>query len=309
MTEKQQYALKTNRHEGLFMRHLAQIHLEEDFTDVILFCEGGKLKAHRVILAAFSPYLRDIFKESSTAPAIIVFKNVYFEDLLAIIQFIYCGEAFVDRKRLLRFFETANLLQIRGLVQTKEVEAFLSDDNVKRRQEGVKFLTRSPIQSSEICTPKRKLVGKKRKQAESVKAKAHKKKIRVDEAQNLQANSSDKDSEMMLEAQKENTNPIKSIGSVQQKDTQQVLSEEIKENRVLTRTLSQLLDEHEVLRKTCLFPETVMDSESKERKSEESISHSMLEQAWKEQGVYQSNTDFSKYLQLAFCDDDYNANQ
>lgn len=35
---------------------------DEDLVDVTMCCEGGKLKAHKVLLSACSSYFRDIFK-------------------------------------------------------------------------------------------------------------------------------------------------------------------------------------------------------------------------------------------------------
>ena len=40
---------------------------DSDFTDVALACEDGHLEAHKVILAASSPFYRNIFKRNKHA--------------------------------------------------------------------------------------------------------------------------------------------------------------------------------------------------------------------------------------------------
>ena len=89
---------------------------DSDFTDVTLACEDGQLEAHKVILAASSPFYRNIFKRNKHAHPLIFMRNVKFVDLEAIIDFLYCGETNVFQQNLDSFLALAEDLQLKGLM-------------------------------------------------------------------------------------------------------------------------------------------------------------------------------------------------
>ena len=51
-------------------------------TDVTLACQGGTLKAHRLVLAACSPYFERVFKEHYGEQPILILKGNYVNFLL-----------------------------------------------------------------------------------------------------------------------------------------------------------------------------------------------------------------------------------
>ena len=85
----QQYSLRWNN----YLRHITyafdNLRNQDDFVDVTLFCEGKKIKAHKVLLSACSGYFKEIFKESNHPHPVIVFKFITYDDLAAIIEFMY----------------------------------------------------------------------------------------------------------------------------------------------------------------------------------------------------------------------------
>ena len=89
---------------------------DKKFTDVTLACEDGQLEAHKVILAASSPFYRNIFKQNKHAHPLIFMRNVKFVDLEAIIDFLYCGETNVFQENLDSFLALAEDLQLKGLM-------------------------------------------------------------------------------------------------------------------------------------------------------------------------------------------------
>ena len=57
------FCLKWNNFQRNIVAALGNLKLDEDFVDVTISCEGGKLiKAHKVILSACSDYFRDLFR-------------------------------------------------------------------------------------------------------------------------------------------------------------------------------------------------------------------------------------------------------
>ena len=77
---------------------------DKDLTDVTLACEDGKqMDAHKVILAASSPFFKDILKRNKHPRPLIYMRGLKSEDLLAIIDFLYFGEANVFQENLESF--------------------------------------------------------------------------------------------------------------------------------------------------------------------------------------------------------------
>ena len=87
-----------------------------DFADVTLACEDGKqLEAHKVILASSSPFFQSILRRNKHSHPLIYMRGLKSEDLTAIIDFLYCGEANVFQENLDSFLAIAEELQLKGL--------------------------------------------------------------------------------------------------------------------------------------------------------------------------------------------------
>ena len=139
----------------------------QDLTDVTLVCEGGKqVEAHKVILAASSPFFKDILKRNKHPKPLIYMRGLKSEDLLAIIDFLYFGEANVLQENLDPFLALAEELQLKGLIgndnsgksaeePTGEVEQNFKNDPIKREkarqiQAPSKLLYQTPINSDTV---------------------------------------------------------------------------------------------------------------------------------------------------------------
>ena len=88
---------------------------DKNFTDVTLACEDGQqVEAHRVILAASSPFFKGLLERNKHPHPLIYMRGLKFEDLLAIVDFLYCGEANVFQENLDSFLSIAEELQLKG---------------------------------------------------------------------------------------------------------------------------------------------------------------------------------------------------
>ena len=91
---------------------------DNDLADVTLACEDGQtLSAHKVMLASSSPFFQEIFKTFQNPLPLIFVTGVRFEELSGILDFVYCGEAFVDTKNVNAFQKAAEYLKIDGLIK------------------------------------------------------------------------------------------------------------------------------------------------------------------------------------------------
>ncbi|XP_039762680.1 protein abrupt-like isoform X2 [Pararge aegeria] len=76
-----------------------------------------------MLLSACSSYFRQIFKENPCQHPVIIFRNFKFEDLNAIINFMYHGEVNIFQEQLESFLITAELLEVKGLTDNAEDES------------------------------------------------------------------------------------------------------------------------------------------------------------------------------------------
>ena len=92
---------------------------DRDLTDVTLVCEDGKqVEAHKVILAASSPFFMTLLKNNKHTHPLIYMRGLKSDDLMAIVDFLYLGEANIFQDSLDSFLALAEELQLKGLTNT-----------------------------------------------------------------------------------------------------------------------------------------------------------------------------------------------
>ncbi|XP_014272325.1 broad-complex core protein isoforms 1/2/3/4/5 isoform X5 [Halyomorpha halys] len=117
MGDMQHFCLRWNNYQSSITSAFENLRDDEDFVDVTLACDGKSLKAHRVVLSACSPYFRELLKSTPCKHPVIVLQDVMFEDLHALVEFIYHGEVNVRQRSLSSFLKTAEVLRVSGLTQ------------------------------------------------------------------------------------------------------------------------------------------------------------------------------------------------
>ena len=87
-----------------------------DFADVTLACEDGQqIEAHKVILAASSPFFQAILKRNTHSHPLIYMRGMNSVDMVAIVDFLYFGEVNVYKENFDAFLAIAEELQLKGL--------------------------------------------------------------------------------------------------------------------------------------------------------------------------------------------------
>ncbi|XP_063983891.1 protein bric-a-brac 2-like isoform X6 [Diachasmimorpha longicaudata] len=130
MGSSQQFSLRWNN----YLKHITcafdTLRSDEDLVDVTLSCEGKRIRAHKMLLSACSTYFRDLFKENPCQHPVIIFRNVKFDDLAALVDFMYQGEVNVVQEQLSSFLTTAELLAVQGLTDGtgKDSESIAEED-------------------------------------------------------------------------------------------------------------------------------------------------------------------------------------
>ena len=74
------------------------------------------MKAHKVILASSSPVFGNILKRYKHVHPLLYMRGMKSKDLLAILDFLYCGETNVNQENLDSFLAIAEELELKGLM-------------------------------------------------------------------------------------------------------------------------------------------------------------------------------------------------
>lgn len=130
---------------------------DEDFTNVTLVTDGGqKIKAHKVVLSAFSPFFKELLLDNVHQHPLLYLRGVKYEFLRAILDFIYLGQAKVEMDQVNQFIELANDLKIKGLraelAPTKEPTRRNNFENL-----GTKTSRKATISSVKKCSIKKEI--------------------------------------------------------------------------------------------------------------------------------------------------------
>ena len=88
----------------------------KEFSDVTLACEDGtQIETHKVILASSSPFFMEILKRNKHPHPLIYMRGIKAEELVAILDFLYFGEANLNQENLDAFLGLAEELKLKGL--------------------------------------------------------------------------------------------------------------------------------------------------------------------------------------------------
>ena len=94
---------------------------ESNFSDVTLVCEENvEIEAHKIILSASSPFFNTVLKKNKHSHPMIYMRGLKAKDIVAIVDFMYQGEANIFQDDLDAFLAFADELQIKGLAGSKD---------------------------------------------------------------------------------------------------------------------------------------------------------------------------------------------
>ena len=86
---------------------------DQDFADVTLACEDGtQIETHKMILASSSPFFMEILKRNKHPHPMIYMRGLKAEALVALVDFLYYGEANVNQEKLDTFLGLAEELRL-----------------------------------------------------------------------------------------------------------------------------------------------------------------------------------------------------
>jgi len=157
MSSAEKFCLRWNDFETNISTAFKQLREDKDFFDVTLACEDEQLEAHKVVLAACSPFFRAILKRNRHEHPLLYLKGIRYTDLTAVLNFMYHGEVNVAQEDLDVFLALAQDLQIKGLTQKNEEQKGNIADTKQNHSEPPSPKVRRPLDLTETSTPKKRV--------------------------------------------------------------------------------------------------------------------------------------------------------
>lgn len=108
----------TEKFSGLLAR--------QALVDVTLVCEDQKLRVHKLILASNSIYFEEILQQDLGQEPVIFLKDLNFEILKAMVEFMYCGETRISYQLLSPLLTATKKFKVKEL--TTVVDAMMSSN-------------------------------------------------------------------------------------------------------------------------------------------------------------------------------------
>jgi len=113
----EKFCLRWNDFESNISVAFRELREDKDFFDITLSCGEEQMQAHKVILAACSPFFRSVLKNNPHSHPLLYLKGVRFSDLQSVLNFMYHGEVNVAQEDLNSFLAVAEELKVKGLTQ------------------------------------------------------------------------------------------------------------------------------------------------------------------------------------------------
>ena len=113
MVNSEKLCLQWNEFPKIVRSAFEDLRDDHDLTDVTLVCNDGKqVEAHKVVLASCSPFFQELFKRNKHTHPLVFMRGVNSDDLVAMVEFLYSGEANIDQANLDAFLALADDLKL-----------------------------------------------------------------------------------------------------------------------------------------------------------------------------------------------------
>lgn len=136
---------------------------KQEFFDVTLSCDHGnrQVQAHKVILAACSPFFRKVLARNPHQNPLIYLKGIDYDNLSAILNFMYHGEVNVAQEDLSGFLKVAEELAVKGLTDGNKNNGQESPEKQPQQTSATKkVVKKNPLKRPPMLQPAPNALGK-----------------------------------------------------------------------------------------------------------------------------------------------------
>jgi hypothetical protein len=117
------YNVRWTTHHAETWTVFSDLRTDERFVDVTLSCQEAAFRAHRIVLSACSPYLRNILENAEPGShPIVILQDAKSEAVKYMIDFMYGGSVDIPSESLNDFIKLAECFQVKGIRETDNPE-------------------------------------------------------------------------------------------------------------------------------------------------------------------------------------------
>ncbi|XP_058463530.1 broad-complex core protein isoforms 1/2/3/4/5 [Malaya genurostris] len=137
-SDAQTYCLRWNNHKSNLVEILDALSKMECYVDCTIYVdEQVQFKAHRVVLAANSPYFQSILQDVPMDHCSILFPGVQEFEMRAILEYMYTGEVNVTQAQIEPIMEIAKQLEVKGLFDMDDIHGRFKKMVIERERDSV----------------------------------------------------------------------------------------------------------------------------------------------------------------------------
>ena len=135
MVSTEKLCLQWNDFKENITTSFKELRGDRDFTDVTLACEDGQqLELHKAVLASTSPFFMELLKKNKHPHPLIYMKGLKSRDLVAMVDFLYQGEASILQENLDSFLALAQDFRLKGLTGGADSTSEVKDEPIKETE-------------------------------------------------------------------------------------------------------------------------------------------------------------------------------
>lgn len=130
-SDGQGYCLRWNNHKSNLVEILEALIKMECYVDCTIYVDDRvQFKAHRVVLAACSPYFQAILQDAPQDHCSLIFPGVKEFEMRTLLEYIYVGEVNIAESQLHRIIKIAKMLEVKGLLDMVDLT-----NNISQQQQ------------------------------------------------------------------------------------------------------------------------------------------------------------------------------
>jgi hypothetical protein len=124
------YCLRWNNHKSNLVEILESLIKMECYVDCTIYVDNHvQFKAHRVVLAACSPYFQLILQDAPQDHCSIIFPGVQEFEMRTLLEYIYAGEVNIAESQIPRIMKIAKMLEVKGLLDMVDLTSNISQQS------------------------------------------------------------------------------------------------------------------------------------------------------------------------------------
>ncbi|XP_055642394.1 uncharacterized protein LOC129779138 [Toxorhynchites rutilus septentrionalis] len=165
-----QVCLRWGNHKCALATTLPVLLEKQALVDCTLAAGGRFLSVHKFVLSACSTYFEALVSQNYDKHPVFLLKDVTFDDLHAIVDYMYRGEVNLAQKNLSSFLRTAGFLEIKGLSGCKDLleREKASDDSTNAVEKAARSAVENNIPAQSVASVSITPLDQMRKRAQSL---------------------------------------------------------------------------------------------------------------------------------------------